>query len=129
MKIAKAVKKLLDDAGAKDVYVAPPSIATCAEPICVGRAEYERDTKLAGGDRGSAHVWVRVCRETDEAAQDAAFACEKMLRDATWERVRDVKGGQIRGCSVEPPAFKERDDSGRYVYEVALELTIKRDAD
>lgn len=127
MKLEKAIKKLLEIAGMHDVYVAPPSVTGCAEPICVGRAVYDREAKLAGGERGRATASVLVCRETDTSAQDAAFGCERALVSAAWERVRDVRGGQIVSCDVGTPVFKERDGSGRFVYEIALEFTIKRD--
>ncbi len=127
MKLERAIKKLLEMAGLSEVYVAPPSVTECAEPICVGRAVYDREAKLPGGDRGRATASVLVCRETDTAAQDAAFGCERALATAAWERVRDLKGGQIVACDVGSHAFEERDGSGRYVYEIALEFTIKRD--
>lgn len=127
MKLEKAIKKLLEIAGVSDVYVAPPSVTECAEPICVGHAVYDREAKLPGSERGRATASVHVCRETDAAAQDAAFGCERALAAAAWERMRDLKGGQIVACDVGSPAFKERDGSGRFVYEITLEFTIKRD--
>ncbi len=126
MRLEKAIKKLLVSAGVSDVYTVPPSVGVCAEPVCVGRAAYERDTKLPAGERGRAAASVYVCRETDGAAQDAAHLCERALAVAAWERVRDLRGARIVAMDVGTPAFKERDGSGRYVYEVPLEFTIKK---
>ncbi len=127
MKLERAIKKLLEMAGLSEVYVAPPSVTECAEPICVGRAVFEQGMELAYGERGTARVPVLVCRETLDRARDAAFACEAALQSAEWERFADVGGARICSMGVGAPAFRRRDGSGRCVYELAVAVDVVRD--
>lgn len=125
MNVEDAVRSLLEDGGIADVFVDPPSVLECAEPVVVGHAKYERDATFTDGERGTYSLSVFVCREIDRVAQDAAAACERVLADAEWERYGD---GLIVSMDVSAPRFSKRDSSGRYVYEVAVSILVDKDA-
>ncbi len=127
MRIENAVKGMLEEAGVPGVFTAPPSVLACAEPVVVGRADFERGMELACGERGTARVPVLVCRESMDGAREAAYLCEAALRGAGWERFADVGGARICSMGVEAPAFGERDGSGRFVYEVEVTVDVARD--
>lgn len=126
MRVEEAVKSMLEAAGVADVFTAPPSVIECAEPVVVGRAAFEGDMELAYGERGPAKVGVLVCREVRDDARDAAYACETALLDVEWERFANVDGARICSVRVGAPAYKERDGSGRYVYELVVLVDVVR---
>lgn len=93
------VAGMLMDAGIEDVFVRRPGVMECPNPVTVGRARYERDERMADGERGTHRLSVHVCRDVDVEARTAAEACERALKYGSWEKYGD-------GCVVSVDARK-----------------------
>lgn len=117
------VAGMLMDAGIEDVFVRRPSVMECPDPVTVGRAEYERDERMVGGERGTYRLSVHVCRDTDAEAKEAAQSCEQVFRRGSWEKYGD---GCVVSVDAGAPAFERCDSSGRYVYALAVEIIADR---
>jgi hypothetical protein len=71
-------------------------------------------------------VSVLVVRETAGEAEELAIALEAFLRSADWEPFAESGPWRIAGIDTTAPAFRERDSSGRFVYEFTVEVTAVR---
>ena len=67
-----------------------------------------------------------VVREVEATAEADAQACERWIRTYGWEPVAENGSWRICGLDTTAPAFKERDGSGRFVYEFDVRLTVVR---
>ena len=67
-----------------------------------------------------------VVREVEAQAEADAQACERWIRTYGWEPVAENGSWRICGLDTTAPAFKERDGSGRFVYEFDVRLTVVR---
>ena len=103
------------------------SALVCAEPIVILDGRFEREARTAEGERGTVPVAVLVVREVDADAEAVATAVEQRLRHCDWERASYVWPWRLVGLDSSAPFFKERDGSGRYVWEIDLTLTVVRE--
>ncbi len=128
MSCADSIAKMLVDADFSSCFsrVAPSALA-CAEPIVVLDGAYTRTARMAEEERGEAGVCVLVVRETDAAAEDASAAAEAAVRRGEWEPYADAGTWRIVGLDVGAPAFRERDQSGRYVWGFDVICTVVRE--
>ena len=67
-----------------------------------------------------------VVRDVEAQAESDAQACERWIRAYGWEPVAENGSWRICGLDTTAPAFKERDGSGRFVYEFDVRLTVVR---
>ena len=111
------------DGGIEDVFVRRPGVMECPDPVTIGHARYTRDERMVDGERGTCKVCVHVCRDTDAEARDAAECCERALKQGSWERYGE---DAVVSVDASAPEFKERDSSGRYVYELEVVLVVDR---
>lgn len=128
MIVEMAIAAILKDADIEGVSIARQSVLTCPECVRVGHAAYKSEERFTEGECGACEVVVLICRDTDMKAKSVADACESAIKQAMWERYADM--GRERICSMDAarPKFKERDSSGRYVYQVAVSVTVDRSA-
>ena len=108
-------------------FTKPVSSLLCSEPIVVLDGKYEREARTAEGERGIVPVTILVVRDVDADAEAVATAVEQRLRHCDWERHSYVWPWRLVGLDSAAPYFKERDSSGRYVWEVDLTLTVVRE--
>ena len=104
----------------------PPSAAEHTECVVVLEGAFERESSIEGEERGTVPVTVLVVREIAADAEAAAIACEQWLRSYGWERDSEAWPWRICGIDTTAPAFKERDSSGRFVWEFTVTVTVVR---
>ena len=127
MSCADSVRKLLVDGHFTSCFTKVlPSALDCEEPIVVVEGAFSRDSRLAEEERGSVVVTVLVVREVMADAESVAVAAELAVRRADWEPYADAGSCRIVGIDTSAPSFKERDSSGRYVWEFDVTCTVVR---
>ena len=127
MSCADCIRNLLVAGGFSELFSkSSPSALDCAEPIVVREGAFARSSRIEGEERGSAPVTVMVVRETAGDAESVAVACERWLRCCDWEHSAEDGGWRIVGIDTSAPAFKERDSSGRFVWEFQVDVTAVR---
>lgn len=103
-----------------------PSAADEPEPVVLAEGPFSRESRIEGEERGSVPVTVLVVREDAYDAESLAIALEAFLRGAEWEPFSESGPWRIVGIETTAPSFKERDSSGRSVYEFEVEVTAVR---
>ena len=104
----------------------PPSATEHPECVVVLEGAFGRESRIGGEERGTVPVTVLVVRDADADAEAVAIACEQWLRSYGWERDSEAWPYRIAGIDTTAPAFKERDSSGRYVWEFTVIVTLVR---
>lgn len=127
-RVANLVKEALFRGDFTNCFTKPVSALACAEPIVVLEGAFARTSRIDGEERGAVSVTVLVVREDAEAAEGVAVACEQLLRGCDWERDAAAWPYRVVGLDSTAPRFKERDGSGRFVWEFSVELTVARSA-
>lgn len=87
---------------------------------------FEREARMEDEERGTVTVAVLVVRDVEAIAEADAQACERWIRAYGWELVAENGSWRICGLDTTMPSFKERDGSGRFVYEFDVRLTVVR---
>lgn len=127
MSCADCIAELLVAGGFSSLFSkSSPSALDCAEPIVMAEGEFRRTSRIDREERGNVPVTVVVVRETSHDAEEVASACEKWLRSCDWEACAEDGDWRIVGVDTAPPRFKERDSSGRYVWEFKVDVTAVR---
>ena len=103
-----------------------PSAADEPEPVVLVEGPFTRESRIDGEERGIVPVSVLVVREDAEEAESLAIALEAFLRGADWEPFTESGPWRIVGIDTAAPSFRERDSSGRSVYEFEVEVTAVR---
>lgn len=127
MLVANLIKNMLvsgDFSGYFSTFA--PSAADEPEPVVLAEGPFARESRIEGEERGSVPVTVLVVREDASDAESLAIALEAFLRDADWEPFSESGPWRIVGLDTTAPAFRERDSSGRFVYEFTAEVTAVR---
>lgn len=104
----------------------PPSAADHPECVVVLEGAFSRESRIEGEERGTVPVTVLVVREVAADAEAVAIACEQWLRSYGWERNSEAWPYRIAGIDTKAPAFKERDSSGRFVWQFEVTVTVVR---
>ncbi len=126
--VTDAVAGMLRTAGVGDVFCFAPSALLCEQPVVVRWADFSRESRQDGEERGTASVEVLTVRVTDSEARDAAFLCEATVRSSgrsAWNA--EGSGVRILGIDTSAPVFRERDSSGRFVWAFMARLTVARE--
>ncbi len=105
-----------------------PSALECPEPIVVAEGAFKREGRVEGEERGIVPVTVYVVREVSADAEAVAIACEQWLRGYSWEPDSEAWPWRIAGIDTSAPFLKERDSSGRFVWQFDVEVTAVRSA-
>ena len=126
MSVAVQIKNLLLNSDFSNVFSTIPSALDCAEPIVVSAGELKRKSRLHEEERGSVPVDVLAVREVELDAEAIAVACEKAVRRADWEPYADSSKYRIVSLDTTAPAFRERDSSGRFVWDFKVDCTAVR---
>jgi len=127
MLVANLIKNMLvngDFSGYFSTFA--PSAADEPEPVVLVEGPFERESRIEGEERGTVPVSVLVVREDAEEAESLAIALEALLRGADWEPFSESGPWRVVGLDTTAPAFKERDSSGRFVYEFSVDVTAVR---
>ncbi|MBQ9002668.1 MAG: hypothetical protein IJ087_12525 [Eggerthellaceae bacterium] len=127
MLVANLIKNMLfsgDFSGYFSTFA--PSAADEPEPVVLAEGPFERESRIEGEERGTVPMSVLVVREDAEEAESLAIALEAFLRGAEWEPFSESGPWRIVGLDTTAPAFRERDSSGRFVYEFTVEVTAVR---
>lgn len=127
---ADVAAAILRSLGYANVFIAPPAVRFCAEPIVLAAGEFVRDARQADGtERGTLPVGVTVCCDDPRDAEATAHAVERDLRLADW--TGENAGWHVRVVAVdtEAPRPLGRDGSGRWLWGLAAVLTIARGFD
>ena len=103
-----------------------PSSLECPEPVVLVEGPFEREGRMDGEERGTVPVTCYVVREVNAEAEADALECERIVRGFGWEACREAGPWRIAGIDTSAPSFKERDSSGRYVWEFGIEVTAVR---
>ena len=109
-----------------DCFTKPVPAALCPGPIVVLEGAFEREARMNGEERGKVPVTVLVVRESGEDAEAVAIACEQFIRHAEWEHDSGAWPWRIVGIDTTTPTFKERDASGRNVWQFVVTVTAVR---
>ena len=125
-RVANLVKESLVRGDFANCFTKPVSALSCAEPIVVLEGVFSRTSRIDGEERGGVPVTVLVVREDADAAETVAVACEQLLRCCDWEWGAEAFPYRVVGLDSTAPRFKERDASGRFVWEFSFELTVAR---
>lgn len=108
-------------------FASVPSAADDPEPIVLRQGKFEREALLPdGGERGTCTVEALVVREVSADAEAVADACARWVRGWGWERHDEAYPWRIGGVDAGAPYFRERDSSGRYVWQFDIEVTAVR---
>ena len=127
MRVSSLVKNALvsgDFSGCFSTF--PPSAAEHPECVVVLEDAFERESRIEGEERGRVQVSVFVVRELPAEAESVAIAAERCIRGASWEPFAESGPWRIAGIDTTAPAFRERDSSGRFVWEFAVTVTVVR---
>ena len=127
MHISDLVKNMLvsgDFSGYFSTF--PPSAREHPECVVLLEGTFESESRIDGEERGTVPVTVLVVREDAADAEAVAIACEQWLRSHGWERDSEAWPWRIVGLDAAAPAFKERDSSGRYVWQFEVTVTVVR---
>lgn len=104
-----------------------PSALDVEEPVVVSAGRFARESRIEGEERGRVLVCVLVVREASPDAEAVAGDIERHLRRFDWERSFESGSWRIVGVDSAGAAFKERDSSGRFVWQVDIEVTAVRE--
>lgn len=104
-----------------------PGAIECAEPVVLVEGAFERESRIEGEERSTVDVTCYVVREVSAEAEAAALECERVVRNSDWELHRDASPWRIAGVDTTAPFLKERDSSGRYVWQFGIEVTAVRE--
>lgn len=129
MRISNLVKNMLvsgDFSGYFSTF--PPSAREHPECVVVLEGAFNRESRIEGEERGTVPVTVLVVREAAADAEAVAIACEQRLRQCDRERDSEAWPWRICGIDTTAPCFKERDSSGRFVWEFTVTVTVVRSA-
>lgn len=126
MQLSFLIAKALLEGDFASYFASVPSAADDPEPIVVHEGRFEREARMEHEERGTVTVAVLVVREVEAQAESDAQACERWIRAYGWEPVAENGSWRICGLDTTAPAFKERDGSGRFVYEFDVRLTVVR---
>ena len=103
-----------------------PSALDFPEAIVLVQGKFERESRTGGEERGTIHVTVYVVRDVSADGEAVANACEQRVRHASWERDSEAWPWRIVGIDTTAPFLKERDSSGRYVWQFDIDVTAVR---
>lgn len=126
MQLSFLIAKALLDGDFASYFASVPSALDDPEPIVIRQGGFEREARMEDEERGTVAVTVLVVREVEATADADALACERWLRSYGWEPYAENESWRICGLDTTAPAFKERDESGRFVYEFDVRLTVVR---
>ena len=127
MLVANLIKNMLvsnDFSGHFSTFA--PSAADEPEPVVLVEGPFERESRVEGEERGIVPVSVLVVREDASEAETLAIALEAFLGGTDWEPFSESGPWRIVGIDTEAPSFRERDSSGRFVYEFSVGVTAVR---
>lgn len=105
----------------------PPSAREHPECVVLLEGEFGRESRIDGEERGTAPVTVLVVREDFAEAESVAIGAERCVRDSDWEPFSESGPWRIVGLDTSAPTFKERDSSGRYVWQFEVIVTAVRE--
>ena len=126
MQLSFLIAKALLEGDFASYFASLPSADVEPEPIVVREGRFERVSRMEAEERGTVTVAVMVVREMAATAEADAMSCERWIRTYGWEPVAENGSWRICGLDTTAPAFKERDGSGRFVYEFDVRLTVVR---
>lgn len=128
MTVANLIKDMLisgDFSGCFSTFA--PSAADEPEPVVLVEGPFARESRIDGEERGTVPVSVLVVRETAAEAKGLAAALESFVRGSDWEPFCESGPWRVAGVDTTAPAFRERDSSGRFVWEFTVEVTAVRE--
>lgn len=126
MQLSFLIAKALLEGDFASHFASIPSAVEDPEPVVLRQGKIERASRIEGEERGTVAVTVLVVREVDATAEADANACERWIRRFGWERHAENGSWRICGLDTTAPAFKERDSSGRFVWQFDVNLTVVR---
>ena len=126
MRIGFLISKALIRGNFSVYFSKVPSALECPEPIVVAEGVFERESRIDGEERGTIPVTVYVVREVSADAEAVAIAAEQWLRSCSWEPDSEAWPWRIAGIDTSAPHQKERDSSGRYVWQFNVLVTAVR---
>ena len=126
MRLSFLVAKALLEGNFASYFAKVPSTVECEQPIVLKEGPFTRDSRQQDEERGTVTVFVMVVREVEADAERDACLCERRLRTFGWESAAENGSWRICGLDTTAPAFKERDGSGRFVWQFNVILTVVR---
>ena len=124
--VATCIAKMLVEAGFPNTFPCLVGADAAPEPIVVTQGPFKRWGLAADGERGVVPVTLAVVRETSADAESVAWAASDALLVRDWEP--HAGAGPLRICGIHPgaPCPRGRDGSGRWVWEVEVDVTVVR---
>ena len=126
MQLSFLIAKALLEGDFASYFAKVPSALECEQPIVLREGKFEREARFDDSERGNVAVTVLMVREVEALAEADAQACERWLRSYGWEPYAENGTWRICGLDTTTPHLKERDGSGRFVYEFDVNLTVVR---
>lgn len=122
---ARIVRDALLAAGFDEVFDIPVAPWLCREPIVVECAGFGRASLQAdGSERGVRSLVLHVCREDPGDAEDAARSLARGVHAIDWAHADAPDGLRAVTCDAGQPVPGGRDSSGRWLWDVPVELTV-----
>ena len=127
MLVAEMIASCLVDAEFPNVFPKSlPSALEFPEAIVLVQGAFECESRIEGEERGTVPVTVYVVRDVSAEGEAVANACERCIRHASWEPFSDAWPWRIAGIDTSAPFLKERDSSGRFVWQFEVRVTAVR---
>lgn len=126
MEIRDLIENALVSGDFTNHFTKPRSALDVAEPVVVEQGAFARGSRIEGEERGVVPVSVLVVREVDADAGALAASVERFLRRCPWERHGEAWPWRVVGVDTSAPFCKGRDSSGRFVWQVDVEVTAVR---
>lgn len=128
MQLSFLIAKCLMDGDFASYFASVPSAADDPEPIVLRQGAFEREALLPdGSERGHCKVEALVVREVSADAEAVAGACSRWVRGWGWERHAEAWPWRVVGVEAGAPFYRERDSSGRHVWQFDVEVTAVRE--
>ncbi|MCH4084521.1 MAG: hypothetical protein LKF00_09295 [Olsenella sp.] len=124
---AECVVAALRALGHDNAFALPVAPRVCEEPVVVTAGAFSRESLQAdGSERGRRALVARVCMDDPGDAEATARAVAAGLRATDWAALCEARGIVPRAlaCDAAQPAYAGRDGSGRWLWDVALSLTV-----
>jgi hypothetical protein len=121
----RVVRDALRSLGYANAYDVPVSPRACCEPIVVSMTDWERETLQAdGSERGRRNLTAHVICDDWADARMTSREVARQLREYDWAHATTPERMRIVACDIAQPICYGRDLSGRWIYDVAMMMTV-----